>query len=96
MYNDWGAIGIDIWQVKSGTIFDNILVADSVEDAKAHAAKTFEPLSKAEKALKEKHDEEERKKQEEEEKQKDSSKKDEEEEEEDDDDSKKDEDHDEL
>lgn len=68
MYKDWGAVGIDIWQVKSGTIFDNILIADSVEDAKAHAAETFEPLREAEKKLKEQHDEEERKKMEEEDK----------------------------
>ncbi|KAI1719532.1 calreticulin family domain-containing protein [Ditylenchus destructor] len=58
LYNDWGAIGIDIWQVKAGTIFDNVLVTDSVDDAKAHAAETFEPLRQAEKEQKEKHDEE--------------------------------------
>jgi calreticulin len=28
-----GAVGIEIWQVKAGTIFDNILVTDSVEEA---------------------------------------------------------------
>lgn len=49
-------------QVKSGTIFDNILVADSVEDAKKHAAETFDKLKEAEKKQKEAHDEEERKK----------------------------------
>ena len=103
LFNDWGAIGIDIWQVKAGTIFDNILVTDSLEEAQSHAAETFEPLRDAEKALKEKHDEEERKKNEEEEKKlKESSPKkeagDEEEDEEvDEDDFKtKDEDHDEL
>jgi calreticulin len=62
LYENWGAIGFDLWQVKAGTIFDNILVADSVDDAKAHAKETFEPLRDAEKKLKEKHDEEERKK----------------------------------
>src|SRR5262249_41099149 len=51
------AIGVDIWQVKSGTIFDNVLVADSVEDAKAHAAETFEQLKEGGKKMKEKHDE---------------------------------------
>jgi calreticulin len=30
-----GAIGLEIWQVKAGTIFDNILVTDSVEEAEA-------------------------------------------------------------
>ena len=68
LYEDFGAIGIDIWQVKSGTIFDNILIADSVDDAKAHAAETFDKLKTAEKEAKDKHDEEERKKREEEEK----------------------------
>ncbi|KAK0408413.1 hypothetical protein QR680_003941 [Steinernema hermaphroditum] len=68
LYNDWGAIGIDIWQVKSGSIFDNILVADSIEDAQAHAAETFDKLKEEEKTKKEAHDEEERKKREEEEK----------------------------
>jgi calreticulin len=65
---DIGAIGIDIWQVKSGTIFDNVLVADSVEDAQEHAKETFEPLKEVEKKQKEAHEEEERKKFEEEEK----------------------------
>jgi calreticulin len=32
-YSSFGAVGIEIWQVKAGTIFDNILVTDSIEDA---------------------------------------------------------------
>jgi calreticulin len=68
LYKDFGAIGFDLWQVKSGTIFDNVLITDSVEEAKAHAAETFEPLKEAEKKKKEKHDEEEKKRLEEEEK----------------------------
>jgi len=32
-YPSFGAIGLEIWQVKAGTIFDNILVTDSVEEA---------------------------------------------------------------
>jgi calreticulin len=68
MREDWGSVGIDIWQVKSGTIFDNIIVADSLDEAQAHAKETFEPLRDAEKKLKEAADEEERKKFEEEEK----------------------------
>lgn len=67
-YNDFGSVGIDIWQVKSGTIFDNILIADSVEEAKKHAAETFDKLKEGEKKMKEKHDEEEKKRLEEEEK----------------------------
>lgn len=49
-------------QVKSGTIFDNIIVTDSIDEAKAHAKETFEPLRDAEKKQKEAADEEERKK----------------------------------
>merc|ERR1712167_406821 len=30
-----GGIGIDVWQVQSGTIFDDMLVSDDVEDQKA-------------------------------------------------------------
>jgi len=40
-YSDIGSIGIDIWQVKSGTIFDNIIVTDSVEEAEAFMKDTF-------------------------------------------------------
>eukprot|EP01027_Heterolobosea_sp_BB2_P025324 GEZU01038861.1.p1 GENE.GEZU01038861.1~~GEZU01038861.1.p1 ORF type:complete len:305 (+),score=179.85 GEZU01038861.1:288-1202(+) len=34
-YNNIGAVGFDLWQVKSGSIFDNIIITDSVEEAKA-------------------------------------------------------------
>jgi len=34
-YDSFGGVGIEIWQVKSGTIFDNILITDSIEEAKA-------------------------------------------------------------
>jgi calreticulin len=34
-------VGFELWQVKSGTIFDDILVSDSFEEAKAYAEKTF-------------------------------------------------------
>eukprot|EP00428_Durinskia_dybowskii_P066659 CAMPEP_0170375048 /NCGR_PEP_ID=MMETSP0117_2-20130122/10954_1 /TAXON_ID=400756 /ORGANISM="Durinskia baltica, Strain CSIRO CS-38" /LENGTH=393 /DNA_ID=CAMNT_0010630099 /DNA_START=29 /DNA_END=1210 /DNA_ORIENTATION=- len=34
-------IGFELWQVKSGTIFDDILVTDSLEEAKAYAAETY-------------------------------------------------------
>lgn len=27
-FEDFGAIGFDLWQVKAGTIFDNVLIAD--------------------------------------------------------------------
>ncbi|KAJ3217107.1 hypothetical protein HDU67_008484 [Dinochytrium kinnereticum] len=54
-------VGFDLWQVKSGTIFDNIFVSDSVDEAKAFSEKTFEKLKDAEKAAKDKVDEKEKK-----------------------------------
>jgi len=36
-----GAIGFDVWQVKSGSIFDDVLVTDDVEYAKEVAAKSI-------------------------------------------------------
>jgi len=36
-----GAVGFDLWQVKSGSIFDNIIVTDSVEEAAAFAEEHF-------------------------------------------------------
>jgi len=37
-FPSFGAIGIEVWQVKSGTIFDNILVTDSEKDAETARA----------------------------------------------------------
>merc|ERR1719506_3296825 len=67
-YKSFNAVGIDVWQVKSGTIFDNILVTDDVEYAKAHGDKTWKAGKDAEE--KRKADEEKRKKDEEERKKK--------------------------
>merc|ERR1711865_656797 len=64
-YASFGHVGIDIWQVKSGTIFDNILITDDVEYAKQHGEKTWKAQKDGEKAMKEKADEEKRKKDEE-------------------------------
>merc|ERR1712166_1120225 len=66
-YADFSFVGIDIWQVKSGTIFDNVLITDSVDTAKAaqEKIKTFQDAEKKTKeaadAEKAKKDEEERK-----------------------------------
>jgi calreticulin len=87
-YDSFGVVGIEIWQVKAGTIFDNILVSDSVADAESAAA-DFEKLQKGEKAAFDKAEEErkakedeERKKREEEEKKNEEEKEEEAEEEE--------------
>merc|ERR1711981_182050 len=64
-YANFGSVGIDVWQVKSGSIFDNILLADDVEYAKTHGEKTWKAQKDGEKKMKEKADEEKRKKEEE-------------------------------
>merc|ERR1712070_842563 len=54
-YADFGFIGFDLWQVKGGTIFDNIIICDDFADADAFAAK-WKALSEHEKAEKKKAD----------------------------------------
>jgi len=49
-YESFGAIGIDIWQVKSGTIFDNIILTNSVAEADAFLADTYTKNKDAEKS----------------------------------------------
>merc|ERR1711912_194103 len=51
-YANFGSVGIDVWQVKSGTIFDNILITDDVEYAKTHGEKTWKAQKDGEKAMK--------------------------------------------
>merc|ERR1712196_542755 len=63
-YDSFAFVGIDVWQVKSGTIFDNLLITDDVDAAKAAADKIKEGME-AEKKMKEAKDEEKRKKDEE-------------------------------
>jgi calreticulin len=43
-------VGFELWQVEAGTIFDNIIVTDSVEEAEAFAAETWEANKDAEQA----------------------------------------------
>jgi len=54
-------IGLDLWQVKSGTIFDNFLVTDDAEEAKKIGDETWGAIKEAEKKMKDEQDEEERK-----------------------------------
>ena len=42
-------VGIDVWQVKSGSIFDNIIVGDSLEEVNAIVDKTWKATKDAEK-----------------------------------------------
>ena len=59
-------IGLDLWQVKSGTIFDNFLITDDIEFAKKFGEETWGAIKDAEKKMKEELDEEQKKKDEEE------------------------------
>lgn len=38
------AIGFDLWQVKSGTIFGNILIADDIQAAKEFGDTVWKPM----------------------------------------------------
>lgn len=59
------AVGIDVWQVKSGTIFDNFMITNDLEEAKKVAASVKE-TQEGEKKVKDAQEAEERKKAEEE------------------------------
>ncbi|EGG21118.1 calreticulin [Cavenderia fasciculata] len=65
LFDKIGAAGFEIWQVKAGTIFDNIIVTDSVEEAKKFSEEHFEKNVEGEKKM---FDDEEAKRQEEEKK----------------------------
>merc|ERR1711972_1138257 len=55
-YDAFGFIGFDLWQVKGGTIFDNVLICDDVAEADEFAKK-WKALSEFEKEEKKKEDE---------------------------------------
>merc|ERR1711966_236112 len=55
-FDDFGFVGFDLWQVKSGTIFDNVIITDDVAEADVFA-KSWKDLSDVEKAEKAKEDE---------------------------------------
>jgi len=94
-FSDISLVALDLWQVKAGTIFDNIIITDSKAEADELAKRTFAKLKPVEKEKKEAKDKKmadeaakaakEREEKEKEEKEK----KDKDEEEEDDEDSKK-------
>merc|ERR1711990_840760 len=54
-YDDFGFIGFDLWQVKGGTIFDNVIITDDVAEADVFAKK-WKDLSEVEKAKKKEED----------------------------------------
>merc|ERR1711924_102611 len=54
-FEDFGFIGFDLWQVKGGTIFDNIIITDDRAEADKMAA-NWKKLSEVEKAKKKEED----------------------------------------
>merc|ERR1712154_217681 len=66
-YTDIGVIGLDLWQVKSGTIFDNFLITDDASYAEEVGNETWGKTKDPEKKMKDTQDDEDRKKREEEE-----------------------------
>jgi calreticulin len=54
-YPDFGFLGFDLWQVKGGTIFDNIILTDDVAEADDFAKK-WKALNEVEKAKKKEED----------------------------------------
>lgn len=55
------AIGFDLWQVKSGTIFDSIMITDDIQAARDFGENVWKKTYEGEKKMKEAQDEEERK-----------------------------------
>merc|ERR1712060_279245 len=55
-YEDFGFIGFDLWQVKGGTIFDNVIITDDVAEAD-NFAKKWKELNEHETAEKKKEEE---------------------------------------
>ncbi|XP_059494553.1 calreticulin-like [Stegostoma tigrinum] len=70
-FENIGVIGLDLWQVKSGTIFDNFLITDDEKYAEEFGKETWGKTKEPEKKMKESQDEEESKRMAEEAKKKD-------------------------
>ena len=50
-YASHAYIGFDLWQVKSGSIFDNVIVTDDVKEAETLLAETYTANKEAEKTM---------------------------------------------
>jgi len=59
-FDSFGAVGLDVWQVKSGSIFDNIFIGDDEAEAQAFLEETYGAMKDAEKEMKSDLDEAER------------------------------------
>uniref|UniRef100_A0A8D3BKN9 Calreticulin n=1 Tax=Scophthalmus maximus TaxID=52904 RepID=A0A8D3BKN9_SCOMX len=63
-----GVLGLDLWQVKAGTIFDNFLITDDVKEAEEFGKETWGVTQEPEKKMKDEQEDIDRKLREEEEK----------------------------
>jgi len=66
LYEKIKYVGFELWQVKAGSIFDNIIVTDNYEEAEKFGDETWEKTKDGEKAMFDKEEDERRKKEEEE------------------------------
>merc|ERR1719222_1660168 len=55
-YADFGFLGFDLWQVKGGSIFDNVIITDDKAEADT-LAKKWKALSEVEKSKKKEEEE---------------------------------------
>lgn len=60
-YDSNAYVGFELWQVKAGTIFDNIIITDSVEEAEEFMKETYNKNIDAEKTMKKEADDKEAK-----------------------------------
>ncbi|XP_051867528.1 calreticulin-like isoform X1 [Pristis pectinata] len=63
-YDNIGVLGLDLWQVKSGTIFDNFLITNDAKYAEEYGNQTWGITKDGERKMKEKMEEEEQKRKE--------------------------------
>jgi len=63
-FDSLGYVGFELWQVKAGSLFDDILVTDDVKEAESFLAETFNKLKDAEKSMFDEHEKEQRAKEE--------------------------------
>jgi len=52
-FDDIGSVGFELWTVNAGSIFDNIVVTDSLEEAWKHADEHWEKIKEGEKEAQE-------------------------------------------
>uniref|UniRef100_A0AAZ1WZ28 Calreticulin n=1 Tax=Oreochromis aureus TaxID=47969 RepID=A0AAZ1WZ28_OREAU len=64
-FDNIGVLGLDLWQVKSGTIFDNFLITDDVKEAEEIGKETWGVTKEPEKKMKQEQDDLKRKEEEE-------------------------------